>query len=170
MDGLLSAGVCHSRTVQQTRTVGIILGGLMHAVCFQGLSIRPVRCFRGIYPTVCENCIEKKRFHAAELSMPDYSDHQGSAVGDSTMYVFGYIHCRMIFRKYSRFKNSEHLYKTFLGVDFFPGKAVYTRQKELGWDEVGTPSSEKESRWMMNVVVPCCACPPFHAFQPRPSG
>ena len=29
--------------------------------------------------------ITKKRFHAAQLSMPDYSDHQGSAVGDSTM-------------------------------------------------------------------------------------
>ena len=49
----------------------------------------------------------------------------------------------MIFSKYARFKNSEHLCTAFLGVDFFSGKAVYTRQKELGWDEASTPSSEK---------------------------
>lgn len=87
--------------------------------------------------------LQNKRFHASELSMPGYSEHRGSAVGDSIMYDFGYIPCRMIFTKYSRFKNSEHLCAAFLGVDFFPGKAVYTRQKELGWDEAGTPSSEK---------------------------
>lgn len=43
-----------------SKRIGIIPGGLMHAVCFQGLSIRPVRCFRGIYPTVCENSITKQ--------------------------------------------------------------------------------------------------------------
>ena len=160
MDGLISASVCHSRTVQQT-PLGIIPGGLMHAVCFQGLSIRPVRCFRGIYPTVCENSITKQ---AVPCFWAEYAWLFRASGVSSWLEI---VPCTILvtylvgwFSANIQGSRTQSIYvQLFLGVDFFPGQGSLHSPKGAGLGRSRPRPAVKnkvdEWMWLCLSFFPC---------------